>query len=47
MIPVAIGLLKPFGISINPMIASLAMVFSSFTVILNALRLRRSFRAGR
>lgn len=37
MIPVAIGLLKPFGISINPMIASLAMVFSSFTVILNAL----------
>ena len=47
MIPVAIGLLKSFGISINPMIASLAMVFSSFTVILNALRLRRSFRAGR
>ena len=42
MIPVAIGLLKCFGISINPMIASLAMVFSSFTVILNALRLRRS-----
>ena len=42
MIPVAIGLLKPFGISINPMIASLAMVFSSFTVILNALRLRRN-----
>ena len=42
MIPVAIGLLKPFGISINPMIASLAMVFSSFTVILNALRLRKN-----
>ena len=41
MIPVAIGLLKTFGISINPMIASLAMVFSSFTVILNALRLRK------
>ena len=41
MIPVAIGLLKPFGISINPMIASLAMVFSSFTVILNALRLKK------
>jgi len=40
MIPVAIGLLKPFGISINPMIASIAMVFSSITVILNALRLR-------
>ena len=41
MIPVAIGLLKPFGISINPMIASLAMLFSSFTVILNALRLKK------
>jgi len=41
MIPVAIGFLKPFGIEINPMIASIAMVISSFTVILNALRLRR------
>lgn len=40
MIPIAIGLLKPFGISINPMIASIAMVFSSITVILNASRLR-------
>ena len=40
MIPIAIGLLKPIGISINPMIASLAMVFSSITVILNALRLK-------
>lgn len=41
MIPIAMGLLKPFGIAINPMIASLAMVISSFTVILNALRLKR------
>lgn len=40
MIPIAIGVLKPFGILINPMIASIAMVFSSITVILNALRLR-------
>ncbi len=40
MIPIAIGLLKPIGISINPMIASLAMVFSSITVILNAMRLK-------
>ena len=39
MIPIAIGLLKPIGISINPMIASIAMVLSSITVILNALRL--------
>ncbi len=41
MIPIAIGILKPFGIAINPMIASLAMVLSSITVILNALRLKR------
>ena len=41
MIPVAMGVLKPIGISINPMIASLAMVLSSITVILNALRLSR------
>ena len=40
MIPVAMGLLKPIGILINPMIASLAMVFSSITVILNASRLK-------
>ncbi len=40
MIPIAIGLLNPFGISINPMIASFAMVLSSITVILNTLRLK-------
>ena len=40
MIPIAIGLLKPIGITVNPMMASLAMVFSSLTVVLNALRLR-------
>ena len=37
MIPIAMGMLKPFGIFINPMIASLAMVLSSITVILNTL----------
>lgn len=41
MIPIAIGILKPFGISINPMIASISMVLSSITVILNALRLKK------
>ena len=41
MIPVAIGVLKPTGISINPMIASLAMVLSSITVIINTLRLKK------
>ena len=42
MIPIAIGALKHFNITINPMIASLAMTLSSFTVIINALRLRGS-----
>lgn len=41
MIPIAIGLLKPWGISISPMLASLAMVSSSITVILNTLRLKK------
>lgn len=41
MIPVAMRVLKPIGISINPMIASLAMVLSSITVIINTLRLKK------
>lgn len=41
MIPVAIGLLKPLGITISPMIASITMTISSLTVVLNSLRLRR------
>lgn len=40
MIPVSMGLLKPWGISINPMMAGFAMVISSLTVILNSLRLK-------
>lgn len=44
MIPIAIGVLKPIGISINPMIASIAMVFSSITVILNTLRLKNTIK---
>ncbi|WP_166387699.1 heavy metal translocating P-type ATPase [Polaribacter sp. 11A2H] len=40
-IPVAAGVLFPFfGILLSPMIAALAMSFSSVTVIANALRLR-------
>lgn len=41
MIPVAMGLFKTFSISINPMLASFAMVLSSITVILNTLRLKK------
>ena len=42
MIPVAMGLFTNFGISINPMLASIAMMFSSITVILNTLRLKNT-----
>ena len=41
MLPVAIGLFTPFGITINPMMAALAMTISSVTVTLNSLRLKR------
>ena len=42
MIPIAIGFLKPFGITITPMIASISMTISSLCVVLNSLRLRKS-----
>lgn len=41
-IPIAAGILYPFfGILLNPIIASAAMVFSSVSVIVNASRLKR------
>ena len=42
MIPIALGALEFKGIYFNPMIASFAMMFSSLTVILNSLRIRRT-----
>jgi Cu+-exporting ATPase len=41
-VPIAAGVLFPvFGLLLSPMIASAAMTFSSVSVILNALRLRK------
>ena len=40
MIPIAIGILEPFGIVLNPMLASLFMTISSLTVVFNSLRLK-------
>ena len=41
MIPIAIGIFRPVGIVMNPMLAGFAMTISSLTVVFNALRLKQ------
>ena len=41
MIPIATGMFSKFQISMNPMLAALAMTISSLTVVMNALRLKK------
>ncbi len=41
MLPIAMGLLEFAGLSLNPMVAAMAMTLSSLTVVLNSLRLKK------
>ncbi|KAH3677139.1 hypothetical protein WICMUC_001894 [Wickerhamomyces mucosus] len=50
MLPIAVGVLIPWGIQLNPLAAGLAMAFSSVSVVVSSLMLKRwkspTFTAG-
>lgn len=44
-VPIAAGILSPWGIILTPSIAALAMAFSSMAVVLNSLSLVKTYRS--
>lgn len=47
MIPIAMGLGESIGLTLSPMLGSIAMTLSSLSVVLNALRLRRKINENK
>jgi P-type Cu+ transporter len=45
-LPIAMGFFLPFGLSVHPIMASLAMAFSSVTVVVSSLMLNSWTRPG-
>jgi P-type E1-E2 ATPase len=44
LLPLAAGALRPLGLTLDPMVAAVAMALSSITVVANSLRLAKAGR---